>query len=201
MTIHDMQVKLEALADDVRITEERREALNLERRRLVVDHSLLLHRDKASADDIRAMIAHLEAAGMPGVATLKIDGHANHTRMYATWSTEPDGFTDPQSGDVDDVTWPEEDEGPTVADHLAYERERAAAHAFTYGVGDQVVRVDDPKRRKTRGTVTGRDATDPARLQVKWPNGKTTWHDVAGLEIVQAEVEEIPTDYPGEGEG
>lgn len=111
MTIHDMQVKLEALADDVRITEERREALNLERRRLVVDHSLLLHRDKASADDIRAMIAHLEAAGMPGVATLKMDGSHRHTRMYATWSTEPDGLTDPRGEEVDDE-WPEVTEMP-----------------------------------------------------------------------------------------
>lgn len=201
MTIHDMQVKLVVLAGDVRITEERREALNLKRRRLVVDHSLLLHRDSASADDLRAMIAHLEAAGMPGEATLKIDGDGNHTRMYATWSTEPDGFTDPQGDDADAWPEPETDEGPTVADHLAFERERAAAHAFTYGVGDEVVRVDDPKRRKTRGTITGRDATDPARLQVKWPNGKTTWHDVAGLEIVQPELDEGPGEYPEEGEG
>lgn len=202
MTIQDMQVKLEALAAEVRITEERREALDLKRRRLVVDHSLLLHRDKASADDIRAMIAHLEAAGMPGVATLKIDGHGSHTRMYATWSTEPDGFTDPQGGEADDVTWPEEDEGPTVADHLAFERERAAAHAFTYSVGDRVVRNSDPKRKKTRGTIAGRDAANPARLQVRWsPRGMTTWHDIADLAIVQEEPVETPTDYPEEGEG
>lgn len=208
MTIHDMQVKLEALADDVRITEERREALNLERLRLVVDHSLLLHRDKASADDIRAMIAHLEAAGMPGEATLKVDGGHRHTRMYATWSTEPDGFTDPAGGDVDDA-WPEPemDEGPTAADSLAFERQRAIEHASTFRIGEQVVRLNDSKRKKTRGTIAGRDAVDPTRLHVRW-SGKAsqTWHFAHDLAIAPDEqpepeqADEAPTDYPEEGE-
>ena len=73
------------------LTEERKTELDLKRRRLVVDHSLVLHRDSASADDVRAMIAHLEAAGMPGHATLRVDGGRDHTRMWAQWHTEPEG--------------------------------------------------------------------------------------------------------------
>ena len=200
MTIQDMQVKLEALADEVRITEERQEALDLERRRLVVDHSLLLHRDKASAADIRAMIRHLEEAGMPDTATLKVDGGHEHTRMYATWATDPDG--EPVDQD-DGVTWPEE-EGPTVADHQEYERQRAIEHASTFRIGESVLRISDPKRRKTRGTIVGRDAAEPTRFHVKWGNRATpSWHYAHDLEIApeaEPEQDEIPTDYPEEGE-
>lgn len=200
MTIQDMQVKLEALADGVRITEERQEALDLERRRLVVDHSLLLHRDKASAADIRAMIRHLEEAGMPDTATLKVDGGHEHTRMYATWATDPDG--EPVDED-DDVTWPEE-EGPTVADHQEYERQRAIEHASTLRIGETVRRVRDTKRVKTRGTIVGRDAADPLRFHVRWGSSPVpTWQqasDLAPAPEAEPEQGEMPTDYPEEGE-
>ena len=82
---------LNELADALTLTEERSNELDLARRRLVVNHSLTLHRDKGSADDVRAMLDHLAAAGMPGHATVKIDGAQNHTRIWATWHTEPVG--------------------------------------------------------------------------------------------------------------
>ena len=78
------------LAGALTLTEERIHQLDLATKRLVVNHSLLLHRDKDSADDIRAMLDHLTAAGMPGHATVKIDGGTSHTRVYATWHTEPE---------------------------------------------------------------------------------------------------------------
>jgi len=82
---------LNELADALTLTEERSNELDLARRRLVVKHSLTLHRDEGSADDVRAMLDHLTAAGMPGHATVKIDGAQNHTRIWATWHTEPVG--------------------------------------------------------------------------------------------------------------
>jgi len=197
MTIHEMQVKLEALADDLRITEERREALDLERRRHTVDHSLLLHRDSASADDLRRMIAHLEAAGMPDVATLKVDGSHRHTRMYARWSTDPDGCTDPRGEDED--AWPEPDEGPAPEpdEDPAPEPEQPAP--FTFEVGDRVVRIADPKRHKTRGTVTGLDADNPTRTHVRWGmNTASVWRDAS--ELAYATPSE-PIDAPDLGEG
>jgi hypothetical protein len=80
---------LDALADALTLTEERTSELDLGTRRLVVNHSLTVHRDKDSADDIRAMLDHLTAAGMPGHATVKVDGGQNHTRIWATWHTDP----------------------------------------------------------------------------------------------------------------
>ena len=71
------------------LTEERKVEVDLSRKRLVVSHSLVLHRDSASADDMRAMFDHLAAAGMPGHATLRVDGVGDfHTRMVARWHTE-----------------------------------------------------------------------------------------------------------------
>lgn len=88
--------ELAKLAEALLISEERQAEIDLDRKRLNVQHSLLLHRDKASAADVKAMIAHLERAGMPENASLSVDGthrtgnNPGHTRMYATWSTEPD---------------------------------------------------------------------------------------------------------------
>lgn len=79
---------LSELAATLCVSEERSTQLTLDRQRLTLDHSLVLHRDSASAADIKAMIAHLEAAGMPPTATLSVDGSKNHTRLYARWSTE-----------------------------------------------------------------------------------------------------------------
>lgn len=63
--------------------------LDVMNKRLVVDHSLVLHRDSVSAAGIRAMLDALTEAGMPDEATVKVDGADNHTRMYARWSTTP----------------------------------------------------------------------------------------------------------------
>ena len=74
------------------VTEERKAELELSRRRLVVNHSLTLHRDSVSVADIKAMIRHLEAAGMPEHATLDVRASSDagkHTRLWATWHTEP----------------------------------------------------------------------------------------------------------------
>lgn len=79
------------LADALEITEERKTVLDLQSKRLTIDHSLTLHRDSDSADDIRAMLDHLAAAGMPGAATVRIDhGVTKHTRIHARWSVEPE---------------------------------------------------------------------------------------------------------------
>jgi hypothetical protein len=184
MSTTDMQMKLQWLAEELTITEERREQLELDRRRLVVSHSLVLHRDKTSADDLKAMIRHLEAAGMPSVATLKIDGQGNHTRMYATWSTDPDGGG--EAAEIADDDW----EGilPSAAEVRRSEREAAIARALTFSIGDEVVRVGDPKRVKTRGKIQAFDAGDPTRLQVRWGGRPpASWHDVAELQPTMTE--------------
>lgn len=100
-----MSNDLTNLEESVAITEERKSMLDATRKRLWVDHRLTLHRDSVSAADLKAMIAHLEAAGMPAEATLRVDGTEGHTRMNALWSTQPsdrcvkcggpDGFHDP----------------------------------------------------------------------------------------------------------
>lgn len=79
---------LTALAEEFTVTEERKAMLDLMRRRLVIDHSLILHRDSASAADVLAMVSQLQRAGMPLEATLSVDGSDNHTRMYARWSED-----------------------------------------------------------------------------------------------------------------
>lgn len=84
---------LDELADKLAITEDRQAQLDLQTRRLIVRHSLVLHRDNASAADVLAMIEHLREAGMPLHATLKVDGPNNHTRVAAHWATEPEGGT------------------------------------------------------------------------------------------------------------
>lgn len=199
MSMQDMQVRLEALVDDVRITEQRQEALDLDRQRLVVDHSLLLHRDKASADDIRAMIDHLANAGMPGTATLKMDGSHEHTRMYARWSTDP---IDGHPIDDGDDAWPEPEF--TAADAREYERQRAIERASAFRIGEMVVRIGDTKRKKSRGAIVGRDAAEPTRFHVKWTNRPTpTWHYEHDLAVApieeQPEADEMPEEMPTDG--
>lgn len=85
---------LAELEDRLAITETREAALELQRRRLTVNHSLTLHRDSVSAADVKEMIAYLESAGMPAEATLRVDGSGNHTRMYASWSSIPSEGTE-----------------------------------------------------------------------------------------------------------
>lgn len=79
---------IEALAASTAITEQRTAMLDLMRKRLTIDHSITLHRDAASAADVRAMLDHLERAGMPPEATLKVDVPDKHTRMWARWAEE-----------------------------------------------------------------------------------------------------------------
>lgn len=83
------------------LTEERKTELDLSR--LAVSHSLTLHRDSVSVADIKAMIRQLEAAGMPEHATLDVRASTEagkHTRLWATWHTEP-------SDGADDEGWVE----------------------------------------------------------------------------------------------
>lgn len=61
------------------------------KRRGMVTHSLTLHRDSTSATDVETMIGHLRSAGMPDHATLSVNGSQGHTRMLATWRTDPEG--------------------------------------------------------------------------------------------------------------
>ena len=86
---------LEDLGAEVTVTEERKAMLDLMKKRLAVDNSIVLHRDGASAADLKAMFAHMERAGMPLTATLKVDGADKHTRMYARWAektSEPEAL-------------------------------------------------------------------------------------------------------------
>lgn len=80
---------LTELDDALAITEERTSMLDMMRKRLTVDHSLTLHRDAVSAADVKTMIAHLVASGMPAEATLRVDSTTGHTRMHARWATAP----------------------------------------------------------------------------------------------------------------
>ena len=63
----------EALAAALVVTQERTEMLDMMGKRLTVNHSLTLHRDSASASDVRAMITALTAARIPDDARLKVD--------------------------------------------------------------------------------------------------------------------------------
>jgi hypothetical protein len=93
----DYDPPLEQLANALKVTEARTQELDLARRRLVVIHSLTLHRDSTSVTDVEAMIRHLRDAGMPDHATLRVDGSRDLdlTRMHATWHTDPeDGARD-----------------------------------------------------------------------------------------------------------
>lgn len=80
---------IEDLAEKLMVSEERSAQLDIDRKRLSLDHSIVLHRDSASAADVLAMIEHLQKAGMPLTATLRMDGPDNHTRLWARWSEVP----------------------------------------------------------------------------------------------------------------
>lgn len=83
---------------DWTVTEERRAMLDLSRRRLTIEHSVHLHRDSQSIDDLRQMLDVLADAGAPGEATVHVQktDHAEsesfigrgHLRIYAAWHTE-----------------------------------------------------------------------------------------------------------------
>ena len=72
--------------------------LDLSRRRLTIEHSVHLHRDSQSIDDLRQMLDVLTDAGAPGEATVHVQktDHAEstsfvgrgHLRIYAAWHTE-----------------------------------------------------------------------------------------------------------------
>ena len=85
---------VDALSDEIAVTEERSSMLDLMKKRLNIGHTISLHRDGASAADVKAMIAHLEWSGMPLTATLTVNGNADgvgHTRMFARWSEDLNG--------------------------------------------------------------------------------------------------------------
>ena len=83
---------------DWTVTEERRAMLDLSRRRLTIEHSVHLHRDSQSIDDLRQMLDVLADAGAPGEATVHVQktDHAasesfvgrGHLRICAEWWTE-----------------------------------------------------------------------------------------------------------------
>lgn len=83
---------------DWTVTEERRAMLDLSRRRLTIEHSVHLHRDSQSIDDLRQMLDVLTDAGAPGEATVHVQktDHAEstsfvgrgHLRISAEWHTE-----------------------------------------------------------------------------------------------------------------
>ena len=83
---------------DWTVTEERRAMLDLSRRRLTIEHSVHLHRDSQSIDDLRQMLDVLADAGAPGEATVHVQktDHAEsesfigrgHLRVSAEWHTE-----------------------------------------------------------------------------------------------------------------
>lgn len=75
-----------AMPETYAVTEERKTMLDVMNKRMSLDHSIVLHRDSASAADVLAMIGQLQAAGMPLEATLQVDGNNHHTRVYARWS-------------------------------------------------------------------------------------------------------------------
>lgn len=85
---------IQELGEDLIISASRQEQLDLDRKRLSVDHSLTLHRDRASVKDLKAMIQLLEDQGAPEDATIRVDGQfatgkdKGHIRVSVTWSTE-----------------------------------------------------------------------------------------------------------------
>ena len=89
------------------VTEERRAMLNLSHRRLTVEHTVHLHRDSQSIDDLRQMLDVLTNAGAPGEATVHVQktDHAaaeafvgrGHLRICAQWWTEQE--TTPKEAD------------------------------------------------------------------------------------------------------
>ena len=79
---------------DWTISESRQAQLDLERRRLCVEHSVSMHRDKQSIRDLRQMLDLLIEAGAPEDATVHVQNTneafagSGHLRVYTTWKTE-----------------------------------------------------------------------------------------------------------------
>ena len=79
---------------DWTVTEERRAMLDLSRRRLTIEHSVHLHRDSQSINDLRQMLDVLADAGAPGEATVYVQKTSEsfvgqgHLRICAEWWTE-----------------------------------------------------------------------------------------------------------------
>lgn len=91
---------------------------------------------------------------------------------------------------------------PTYIDREHERIAAALAYAETLRVGERVYRVTDPRRKKTRGTVVGRDASDTTRLHVNWTNrAALEWVSASDLAIyVDDEPDEEPTAYPADDE-
>ena len=83
---------------DWTVTEERRTMLDLSHRRLTIEHSVHLHRDSQSIDDLRKMLDVLTGTGAPGEATVHVQktDHTEsgsfvgrgHLRICAKWWTD-----------------------------------------------------------------------------------------------------------------
>lgn len=79
---------------DWTITEARQVQLDLERRRLMVEQSVSMHRDKQSIRDLRQMLDLLTEAGAPDEATVHVQNTNEafvgngHLRIYAQWKKE-----------------------------------------------------------------------------------------------------------------
>jgi hypothetical protein len=82
------EANMQGLNAAVEITEQRSQMLDTMKQRVSIKHNLTLHRDSVSVGDVKAMIAHLEAAGMPLEADLDVDQGHGHTRLCAEWSTD-----------------------------------------------------------------------------------------------------------------
>ena len=89
-----MMCNVEALSDEIAVTEERSSMLDLMKKRLNIGHTISLHRDSVSVSDVKAMLAHLERAGMPLTATLTVNSNVNgtgHLHIFARWSEDLNG--------------------------------------------------------------------------------------------------------------
>lgn len=89
---------------DWSVSEERKTQLSAKDKRLVVEHTVHLHRDSQSIDDLRQMLDVLIEAGAPPEATLYINktdnpesgsfvGHG-HLRVMARWYSGQAGVAD-----------------------------------------------------------------------------------------------------------
>ena len=88
---------------DWTVTEGRKQQLDLDGKRLAVEHSVHLHRDSQSIRDLRQMLDLLVTNGAPEDATVYVqktdhpEGGSfmgrGHLRIMAKWSTAQPGVT------------------------------------------------------------------------------------------------------------
>jgi len=82
----------------------------------------------------------------------------------------------------------------------AEERAEEIADADRYRIGDHVARRVDPKRKRTRGRIVGRDASDPTRLHVRFTSGgvagNAVWVFARELVLFDDESPYEPMTYP-----